>query len=290
MVITHQNNVVESRGYFLHREALDHLEPDQVALRKHILQLEELEDEDRMPKEVQAFMEEKQDMLKQPFNFYTFAAEINGENRLDVAGRTYNRLLHKEIADYHGRLEAIKAELYPARRMTKAFKENESESFKKMTELQAKYEMEKDDRRADKVAMDKRFNMLIRDFVAVYKKLASEFLHYKDYLGAEHELQVVIIKKKDELLEFKDKQVKDYELALKIPRQHFKHIEKLKYEEMLEQRDAIIAKFKKKGIDLTQKGALLDMPDPSLDPAKQLEMLAGGATVPALEAPVPGGA
>lgn len=118
--------------------------------------------------------------------------------------------------------------------MTKAFKENESESFKKMTELQAKYEMEKDDRRADKVAMDKRFNMLIRDFVAVYKKLASEFLHYKDYLGQEHELQVVIIKKKDELLEFKDKQVKDYELALKIPRQHFKHIEKLKYEEMME--------------------------------------------------------
>jgi len=33
------------------------------------------------------------------------------------------------------------------------------------------------------------------------------------------------------------------------------------------------------------------MPDPSLPPAQQLEMLAnqGGATVPALEAPLPGG-
>lgn len=163
-------------------------------------------------------MEDKQDMLKQPFNFYTFAADINSENRVDVVSRTYNRLLHKEIIDAHARVEAIKSELYPARRMTKAFKENESESFKKMTELQAKYEMEKDDRRADKVAMDKRFNMLIRDFVAVYKKLATEFLNYKDYLGQEHELQVIIIKKKDELLEFKDQQVKDYELALRIPR------------------------------------------------------------------------
>jgi|TARA_B110000285_G_C14975101_1_gene538561 hypothetical protein len=187
-----------------------------------------------MPKKVQEFMEEKADMLKQPFNFYTFAVDLNSENRIDVASRTYNRLLHKEIADYHGRLEAIKAELYPARRMTKAFKQNESESLKRMTELQAKYEMEKDDRRADKVAMDKRFNMLIRDFVAVYKKLASEFLHYKDFLGQEYELQVMIIKKKDDLIEFKDTQVKEYELALKIPRQHFKHIEKLKYEEMLE--------------------------------------------------------
>jgi hypothetical protein len=133
--------------------------------------------------------------------------------------------------------------------------------------------MERDDRKADKIAMDKRFNMLIRDFVAVYKKLANEFLHYKDFLGQEIDLQHTIIKKKDDLIEFKDKQVKDYELALKIPRQHFKHIEKLKYEEMMEQRDLIIAKFKKKGIDLTKKGALLNMPDPSLDPAKQLEML-----------------
>lgn len=28
VLITHQNNLIESRGYFLHREALDHLEPD----------------------------------------------------------------------------------------------------------------------------------------------------------------------------------------------------------------------------------------------------------------------
>jgi len=51
--------------------------------------------------------------------------------------------------------------------------------------------------------------------------------------------------------------VKEYQLALRIPRQHFKHIEKLRYEEMIEQRDEIIKKMKKKGIDLTQKGSLL---------------------------------
>ena len=64
--------------------------------------------------------------------------------------------------------------------------------------------MERDDRKADKLAMDKRFNMLIRDFVGVYKKLANEFLSYKDFLGHEYDLQVYIIKKKDDLLVFKD--------------------------------------------------------------------------------------
>jgi len=37
VLITHQNNLIESHGYFLHREALDHLEPDQVQLRKHLI-------------------------------------------------------------------------------------------------------------------------------------------------------------------------------------------------------------------------------------------------------------
>ena len=61
--------------------------------------------------------------------------------------------------------------------------------------------------------------------------------------------------------------VDDYEIALRIPRQHYKHLEKLKYEAIMEQRDAIIKKFKKKGIDLTKKGALVQMPDPSLPAA-----------------------
>jgi hypothetical protein len=72
-----------------------------------------------VPKKVMEFMEAKQDMLKQPFNFYTFGVDINSENRIDVIGRTYNRILHKKIIDFHAQMEAIKAELYPARRMTK---------------------------------------------------------------------------------------------------------------------------------------------------------------------------
>ena len=70
--------------------------------------------------------------------------------------------------------------------------------------------------------------------------------------------------------------MEDYQLALRIPRQHFKHLEKLRFEEMIEQRDEIIKKMKKKGIDLTKKGSLIQMPDPSLPAAQQLEMLEGG--------------
>ena len=56
----------------------------------------------------------------------------------------------------------------------------------------------------------------------------------------------------------KDFQMGEYQLALKIPRQHYKHIEKLRFDELMAQRDEIIARLKKKyGIDPTKQLAQL---------------------------------
>ena len=79
------------------------------------------------------------------------------------------------------------------------------------------------------------------------------------------------IDKKEEVIEKNIKMVEEYKLALRIPRQHYKHLETLRYEEMLEQRDKIIKKMKKKGIDLTKKGSLMKMPDPTLPLIEQLK-------------------
>jgi hypothetical protein len=43
-----------------------------------------------------------------------------------------------------------------------------------------KYEMVKDEKAIMSEGFDKRLNTLIRDFVKVYKKLADEFLKYKE--------------------------------------------------------------------------------------------------------------
>ena len=51
--------------------------------------------------------------------------------------------------------------------------------------------------------------------------------------------------------------VDEYAAALRIPRNHYKHLEKLQYEEVLEQKNKIVAKMIKKfGIDPTQPGAI----------------------------------
>ena len=68
--------------------------------------------------------------MKQPFNFYTFAVDINSEQRVATMNKFYNRLLEKELIDTQEEIAAIRGELEPARMMTKAFKQTEEESLK----------------------------------------------------------------------------------------------------------------------------------------------------------------
>ena len=78
-------------------------------------------------------------------------------------------------------------------------------------------------------------------------------------------------------------------MALRIPRQHYKFIENLRYEELIAQREEIVEKMKRKyGVDPTKPGSMLKMPDPSLPPEQQMEMLSGGPAAQSA-AKLPGG-
>lgn len=121
--------------------------------------------------------------------------------------------------------------------------------MKKIQEIQIKYNMCVEDRKSDKIAFEKRVNQLIRDFVKIYKSLAGEFKNYKEYVNFEMEILKKCLEKKQEVIDANVDLVKEYQMALRIPRLHYKHLEQLKYEEMIEQRDQIIKKMKKKGID-----------------------------------------
>ena len=135
-----------------------------------------MEDNESVPVKPKQLIEDQRELLKQPFNFYTFAVEINSEKRVDVMSKIYNRILEKKLIDAYEQIDGFIAEIKPSRAMNKEFKQTEEMSLKKIEELKIKYEIAVEDRKADKVAFDKRLNLLIRDFVSVYKKLAHEFI------------------------------------------------------------------------------------------------------------------
>lgn len=65
--------------------------------------------------------------------------------------------------------------------MTQEFKRNQEQSNKKIAEITLRYESTKEEMAQKQVDAEKRLNSLIRDFVSIYKKLAEEFVNYKDY-------------------------------------------------------------------------------------------------------------
>lgn len=113
-------------------------------------------------------------------------------------------------------------------------------------------------------------------------------MQYKDFVKHEIDILYLVIEEKNKLIEKKEDDLGEYKMALRIPRQHYKHIEKLRFEEIKKQRDEIVAKLKKKyGIDPTKQMAQLKAPDPSLPPEQQFEMLTDGALVQQLAGKAP---
>ena len=116
---------------------------------------------------------------------------------------------------------------------------------------------------------------MIRGVVTVYKDLATEFMNYKEYVAHELRISELIVEGKEKEIEHQKTMMKDYEAALRIPRNHFKHLEKLRYEEVMEQRDKIVAKLIKKfGFDPTLPGAV---PVSKMEIAKVLGLSAADA-------------
>ena len=230
---------------------------------------------DEIPGKAKKMFDANTLFLKQPFSFYSFGVKINEENCEDIASQVYPRQLEAQIMDLVVEKDVTMNELQSVRKMTKTFKQTEEQSNKKIFELQMKYEMAKEEKTIAAEGFDKRLNQLIRDFVKMYKNLGAEFIKYKDYVQKEIDIQARILEFKEKEIAEQGKEIGEYRLCLKIPRQHYKYIEKLRFDELIVQREEIRERYKKKyGIDPAVQ--VVAMPDPSLPVEQQLENLNGG--------------
>lgn len=134
-----------------------------------------MENDDAIPKKVVKFIADSRNLLRQEFNFYTFGLELNQENRVDVMGKCYNRVLEKQLADGQNKIDVMSSEIKAVRKTLGTLKKTEEESYKKIHELQMRCDMQKEEMQQKTEAFEKRINTLIRDFVKVFKKLVAEF-------------------------------------------------------------------------------------------------------------------
>ena len=88
-----------------------------------------------------------------------------------------------------------------------------------------------------KSAFEIRLNTLIRAFVRTFDNLVENFKNYKSIACKEIEALEIVIHGKDKVIKKQQVAVDEYEMALRIPRLHYKHLEKLRFEEIMQQRD-----------------------------------------------------
>jgi len=120
---------------------------------------------------------------------------------VDIINKVYNRSLEKALVDEINQREAIMLELQSVRKMAKEFKQTEEASTKIITELQQKYDMIKEERVIDNERFEKRLNQLIRDFVATFKVLETEFNSFRSMVNIEMDIHAEILKKKNKVIQ-----------------------------------------------------------------------------------------
>lgn len=65
-------------------------------------------------------------------------------------------------------------------------------------------------------------------------------MRFKNFIAWEIVTLNEIVVQKDKIISQKDYEVGEYKLAIRIPRLHYKHLENLRFEEIMKQRDEII--------------------------------------------------
>ena len=205
---------------------------------------------------------------------------INAEQQIEIMDKLYPKQIKADIVELILEKDVVTNEVQSMRKMTRTFKQTEEKSNKLIQELKTRYEMVREEKEQKEIEFDKRLNTLIRDFVKIYKKLGDDFGKYKDYIKLEIECLNQCLEKKQRVINQLEENVGEYKEALRIPRQHYKFIEKLKFEEIKQQRDEIIQKMQRKH-NCTREEALkmFVMPDPTLPPEQQMEIVTGGKLV-----------
>ena len=99
--------------------------------------------------------------------------------------------------DLLSQLNVKKNELESTRTMTKKFKQTEEKSNKKITELQQRYDMIKEEKETQAEGFDKRLNTLIRNFVKEFNRIADNYLQYKDFVKHEIDVLYLVIEEKN---------------------------------------------------------------------------------------------
>ena len=181
--------------------------------------------------------------MEKPFDFYGFGIRLGIEDQIDIANRAYIRFYKKRINDVLMDKEAVETELQSNVRLLNKFKTASESSARKIKELEIKEQIVQQERITLKLEADRKVQKISKEYVEIYKQLAQQFQKYKDFIVFELESHEMVKENLEKVIQKKEDYIDDLKEALSVPRQHYKHIDNLQADEIIKQKEIVIAEM-----------------------------------------------
>lgn len=88
--------------------------------------------------------------------------------------------------------------------------------------------------------MEQRVRWLVQSFTDEFKALDKTYNSFKEYIGFEFEVQEAIKLGLEKIIQKKDEEIKQLQDILSLPRKHYKFIDNLTIEKVIEQKNQIL--------------------------------------------------
>jgi len=182
-------------------------------------------------------------LLDGPFGFYSFNISLGIEDQIDVANRAYIRFYKKRINDILMDKEAMQTELESNQSLLKDLKQAQERSTRKIQELEIKEQIVIEERKTLKKEAERKVSKIAKEYVQLYKTQAEQFSKYKEYASFEFESHEMIREGLESVINKKENEIDELKEALSVPRQHYRYIENLQADEIIKQKNEIIAEM-----------------------------------------------
>ena len=182
-------------------------------------------------------------LLAKPFNFYSVAINLNVDDQIDIANRSYIRYYKKKINDVLMDKDAVQTELDSNQRMLNTFKMASEKSARKIIELELRENIVQEERITLMKDAERKVNRMSKEYIALYKQLSEQFAKYKEFIIFELESHEMIREGLEKVIRGKEGDIDELKEALSVPRQHYKFIDNLAAEEIIKQKNEIVAEM-----------------------------------------------
>jgi tRNA 2-selenouridine synthase SelU len=135
-------------------------------------------------------LQEYDQLLQSPFNFYSLSLSLNEDQQIDIASRTTTRYLQYQLNRMSEEKEGMLAELEALRKLMAEFKKNSEDAARRIREYELREQIALNENQTIRDLYKKRVERISQDYIKFIEKREAEFQRFQAYAAYEIDTNV----------------------------------------------------------------------------------------------------